>query len=101
MLLGMPASTGKYANSISEVRMLLGSTIYAQMGGTLVATTTDVSVAEKMERILGGVRVSGHVPDYAANKQDALVVKGPPRRNTVAALWDGVQIFEDNVSQGV
>ena len=47
--------------------------------------------------ITGGLRVSSLVPAYASNRQDAVVVKGPARSNTVATMWDAVSI-EDVVT---
>ena len=93
---------GLYANMVSEVRMLVGAGaggVYPHLGSSPVATATDVNVAEKLSQVSGGVRVSGHVPAYASNHQDALVIKGPARRNCVSALWQGVSLIEDRITR--
>ena len=93
---------GLYANAVGEVRMLVGAGaagVYPHMGSVAVATASDMSAAEKVSAVSGGLRVSGHVPAYASNFQDALVIKGPARRNAVAAIWQGVQLIEDRITK--
>ena len=74
---------GIYAQSAMEVRMLVGADNLRSHGraGRIAATGNDVNAAEKVMSVSGGLRVSGHVPDYANNKQEALVIKGMSRRN--------------------
>ena len=93
------AVDGTYANTIGQVRMLVGSSIYAHMGKTYRNANSVDSALDVLTRQSAGVRVSGNVPAYANNRQEAVVVKGPARRNCVAAVWDGVQIFEDMYSR--
>lgn len=93
------AVDGIYANMISDVRMLVGSAIYAHAAETYRNNNAPESALEVLARQSGGVRVSGNVPAYAGNLQEALVVKGGPRRNCVAAVWDGVTLFEDQISR--
>ena len=93
------AVDGTYANMIGDVRMLLGSSIYAHMAETYRGNNAAESILEILNRQSGGIRVSGNVAAYANNRQEAVVIKGGPRRNCVAALWDGVALFEDQVSR--
>ena len=90
---------GLYAQASAEVKMLVGATIYAHMGGKAVATGSDINSAEKVMAISGGLRVSGHVADYANNRQEALIIKGMPRRNCVAAIWPNVPLIVDRISR--
>ena len=92
---------GLYAQDASEVRMLVGSGAsgtYGHMGGLPVATGSDINAAEKVADVSGGLRVSGHVPAYASNRQEAVIIKGPARRNTVAAIW-GITLIPDEVTR--
>ena len=70
------------------------------MGSTLVNTGTaaEVSVAEKIANITGGLRASSLVPAYGSNRQDAAIVRGPARQNIVAASW-GVELLPDPFSR--
>lgn len=92
---------GTYASGPGQVRLLVGGTIYTHMAGLLVNTgsTTELSVAEKVGGVSGGLFVSGNVNAYANNRQDAVVVKGPPRRNAVAVMWNGVEVIRDELTQ--
>lgn len=93
---------GLYAMDASEVRLLVGSGAsgsYGKMGGLAVATGSDINVAQKIDQVSGGLRVSGHVPAYGSNRQEAVVIKGPARRNCVAAVWAGVQLIPDMVTR--
>ena len=79
----------RYTSSIQHVEPL---TVH-QIGAT------PTSVLNVLQGESGGIRVSGNVPGYASNRQDAVVIKGPARRNCVAALWNGVEIFPDPYSR--
>ena len=96
------AADGLYAENVGDVRFIVGAGAagtYQHMGKLTVNTggSAEISVAEKIMAITGGLRVSSLVPAYASNRQDAVVVKGPARSNTVATMWDAVSI-EDVVT---
>ena len=80
------AVDGRYATRESEVKMLVGETIYAHMAGETLATGDGRTVTDKLG---DRVRVSPHVPAYAGNKQDAVVCKGNMFQ-TVCAIWPGI-----------
>ena len=88
---------GRYAQSIAQIRMIVHADTYGTMGAAAVATT-DVSAAEKLAAISGGVRVSPHAPT-AANYDDAVVVKVSQTPNVVAAVWPAIDIVEDTVTR--
>ena len=96
------AVDGLYANMASEVRMVVGSGAngaYQHMGATFRGNNSDDNLVTLWNNLSGGLRVSGHVPGYSSNHQEAVVIKGPPRRNCVAALWQGVQLIEDRITK--
>ena len=96
------AVDGLYADMASEVRMVVGSGAngaYQHMGATFRGNNSDDNLVTLWNRLSGGLRVSGHVPAYGSNHQEAVVIAGPPRRNCVAALWQGVQLIEDRISR--
>lgn len=95
------AVDGVYAVEAGQVRMVVGATILAHMGGQYV-TGSDMSAAEKFMQLSGGLRVSNHVPAYGANAQQAVVCKINPAigPNAVMALFNGgPRIIVDEVTK--
>ena len=86
---------GKFAGSISDVKMLVGHAVYSHMASVYRSTNSNKSALDVLGEKSGGVRVGGNVPPYASNSQDAVVVKGSGRRNAVVALWGGVEVIPD------
>ena len=86
---------GRYAGNEAEVKILVGSAIYAHMAGLALATGDGRTVTDKMGARL---RVSPNVPAYASNRQQAVVCKGLESQ-TVAAIWPGLEILEDRTSR--
>ena len=89
------AVDGRFSTRESEVKMLVGETIYAHMAGETLATGDGRTVTDKLG---DRVRVSPHVPAYAGNKQDAVVCKGNMFQ-TVCAIWPGIPILVDSSSR--
>ena len=90
---------GVYAGNVSQIRVLYGPETYAYAGGLVIASNHPETVIDKVQRIAGGVLVTDNAGAYASNRQEALVIKGPARRNAVGALWSGVQIIRDEVTR--
>ena len=91
---------GKFANSSMDLRIVVGSATYGHAGETYAGTASnkgDLSAVEKLMDITSGVRVSAHVPDAAANKQNAVIRLGM-RRDMVSAIWQGVTLISDEIS---
>ena len=96
------AVDGIYAQDAAAIRMLVGSGangVYAHMGGTFRGNSAADNIATLIGRLSGGLRVSGHIAAYSSNHQESVVIKGPARRNCVAAVWQGVQIIPDMVTR--
>ena len=49
-------------------------------------------------RILGGVKVSAHVPAVSGNKQNAVIRLGM-RRDMVAPIWANIALIPDEVTK--
>ena len=83
---------GRYAMNESQVRLLVGTGTngtFPHMAGLAIAD------AGRLPDLMGArLRVSPNIAAYAANHQDALVIKGT-EANTVAAVWPGVEIIRD------
>ena len=90
---------GAYARSVGDVRVLYGPETYSYAGGLAIATAHPETVIDKVSRIAGGVLVTDNAGAYASDRQEALIIKGPARRNCVGALWSGVQIIRDEVTR--
>ncbi len=92
------AVDGTYSGAISDVRMVVGSAIYAHMA-SVVPTGRDDSALDILSARSGGIRVGGNVPAYANNRQDCVIVKGMNADNAVAPLWQGISIFQDEFTR--
>lgn len=94
------AVDGTNAQTVSDVRLAVGSTIYSFMATLFKSSSNDSVLDTLLRRAAGGVRVSAHVPAYASNFQSAVTVAGPGNRNAVAAIWEtGIRIIEDRVTK--
>ena len=90
---------GKYASLASEIKLLLGTATYADLGSSIFDTGSGALASEKLGQVSGGVRASANVPTKdATTGEDALIVKGMGRRNCVSAAWDSVEIVTDPYS---
>ena len=92
---------GKYASSVGDLRIVMGSATYAHAGTQYAGTATnkgDLSAVEKLMDITGGVRVSAHVTAVSGNKQNAVIRLGM-RRDAVAAIWEGVSLIPDEITK--
>ena len=87
---------GKYASLASEIKLLLGTATYADLGSSIFDAGSGALASEKLGQVSGGVRVSANVPTKDATDGDeALIVKGMGRRNCVSAMWDSIEIIMD------
>ena len=93
------AVDGALASSINQVKLLVGPETYGFMGGLLYDTGSGVTVADKMASIGVEVMVSDNVGPYTQMDQDGLVVVGPPRRNSIGVMWNGVEIIRDEFTK--
>ena len=90
---------GALASSISQVKLLVGPEVYGFMGGLIYDTGSGMTVVDKMASIGVEVMVSDNVGPYVQNDQDGLVIVGPPRRNSVGVMWNGVEIIRDEFTK--
>lgn len=88
---------GAYAATAQDVRTLVGTATYANMG-TTYQTNTGVSALAQLGTVTGGVRVSAHVPAVASKKQSAIIRIGN-RRDYVAPIWRGVTLIPDEITK--
>lgn len=83
---------GLHSQAVAQVGLLVGQTIYAHAGATYRTSGPNV-----IQDLAGsaGARVSPHVAAYAANAQDAIVIRrGLAPSNLAAALW-GMELIDD------
>ena len=66
---------GTYATGAADLRMVVGSATYSDMGSTY-QSNGDISALDNIMARTGGVRVSAHVPAAASNKQEAVIRRG-------------------------
>ena len=92
------AVDGKYASMASEIKLLLGTSTYSELGQAIFDTGSGALASEKLGQVCGGLRVSANVPAKASTGEDALIVKGMGRRNCVSAMWDSIEIVMDPFS---
>ena len=89
---------GRYASMTSDLRLLVGSATYADMGQTYRNNSVDRSALDRLMELTGGVMVSAHVPVPSTNRQDAIIRRGMSM-TAVAAQWEGVTIIPDEISK--
>ena len=89
---------GSYASMASEIKLLLGTSTYSELGQAIFDTGSGALASEKLGQVCGGLRVSANVPAKASTGEDALIIKGMGRRNCVSAMWDSIEIVMDPFS---
>ena len=94
----MRASDGRYASSVSAVKVLMGSAGYAHTGSVYRGSESQESAVDRLMTIGGGVRVSPHIAAVASTKQQSIVRLGT-RRDMVAALWSGITLIPDEITR--
>ena len=90
---------GRFASSPGDLRVVVGSATYGDIANSY---GTDIGLPSALEglttpTVLGGLRVSAHVPAVAATKQFAVVRRGM-RRDAVAPIWQGITLIPDEVT---
>ena len=90
---------GVYANTVGDVRIVMGSDSYAHASGEFRSNNAgDRAALEDLMQVTAGVKVSSHVPDAASNKQNCVIRLGM-RRDMVAPVWQGVTLIPDEVTK--
>ena len=90
---------GRYADSLAQVRAIVGADTYGKLGATYRDEGVNDSVLSWAMRETGGVRVSAHAPAVASGAQAALFVLGGRQRNAHQFVWPSVGIIRDAVTQ--
>ena len=80
------------------VKMVMGSSVYANAGATYRNASVDRTVLDRIMDISGGVRVSAHVPAAASNRQNVVIKRGSYQA-FVAPIWEGVSIVPDEITK--
>ena len=90
---------GRYAPTAHDLRVLVGSPIYAHMGTVYKSAETDISAVDRLMFVIGdgSVRVSAHVPGVSGKKQNAVIRLGM-RRDMVCPMWAGVNLIYDEIT---
>ena len=89
---------GRYASSIGDLKILMGSATYGHASGKFRSDNAgDRAALEDLQSVTGGVRVSAHVPGVSSHKQNAVIRLGS-RRDMVAPVWEGVTLIPDEVT---
>ena len=89
---------GTFAAMASDVRVVMGSATYGHAASQYRGDHADFNALDALMRVTAGVRVSAHVPNVAANKQNAVVRRGV-RRDMVAPIWEGVTLIPDEITK--
>ena len=89
---------GRYASATGEIRAVMGSASYAHAGKTYRNNSVDRTALDRLMELVGGVRVSAHVPAEASNKQNAIIRRGM-RRDMVAPIWEGITLIPDEITK--
>ena len=85
---------GRHASMESDIRLLVGAKTLADASELYRGSTADDSAVDSLRRITGGVKVSPHVADVAASKQDVIVRRGM-HQDFALGMWRGVNLLID------
>ena len=88
---------GRFAGSVQDVRVVMGTGSYAHAGGEYRHANADDVALDRLIQITGGVRVSAHVPAVSGTKQNNIVRLGN-RRDMVAPVWGSTTLIPDEVT---
>ena len=90
---------GRYAPTARDLRVLLGSGIFAHAGTVYRAPETDTTAIDRIMKVIGedSVRVSAHIPAVTNKKQNAVIRLGM-RRDMVCPTWAGVNLIFDEIT---
>ena len=92
------AVDGALSTGVNQNKLLVGPEIYAHMGATIFDAGSGMTVVDKLMSVGVNILVTDNAGPYSANDQDGLVIVGPPRRNSVGVMWNGVEIIRDEFS---
>ena len=93
---------GQFAVDRTGVRVLAGPHTFRHMGGAFRSSETDLTALDYLTEKFGGVRLSNHIADPAANIQQAIIRRSNPAGDRVAAMpvWDGLTLVRDHYTGG-
>ena len=67
---------GKFASAASEIKLLLGTSTYSELGSSIFDTGSGALASQKLGQVCGGLRVSANVPAKTGDGEDSLIIKG-------------------------
>ena len=90
---------GRFAGTARDLKVLLGSAIYAHAGTVYRAAETDTTAIDRIMKVIGedSVRVSAHVPAVVNKKQNAVIRLGM-RKDMCVPMWQGVSLIYDEIT---
>ena len=91
---------GQYANSLADLRCVLGVDTFAQYAG-LFQSNGDVSLWDYLMGKLGGIRVSKRIPAKSSNAQKGLVARTAGSQPIRVPVWSGVQLIRDPYTDAI
>ena len=92
---------GRYAQGTGELRCVVGAPTYKLLSTLYLATgqgQTEEDANAMLMRILGGYRVSAHIPAATSDVQAAVVALGS-HRAAVCPIWQGVRLIRDELTR--
>ena len=89
---------GRFATSPEDLRVVMGSATFAHAASQYRGNNDNTDALFAMKAAGVAVKVSAHVPDLAATKQNAIVRLGM-RRDMVAPIWQGIQLVPDEITK--
>ena len=90
---------GRFANRLSDLKILMGSDSYAYAGNLFIGSLSEWWHDFAL-RLSSGVRVSAHVPaPTSSGKLQNILVRVGTRQDYVAPIWEGVTLIPDSVTK--
>ena len=93
--LGYDNVDGRYAATVADLRLLVGTDTYSDLASTYRAAASGMQALGELQAATGGVRVSANmVATSNANKQNAIIRRGA-RMDAVNPQWQGIRLLVD------
>ena len=90
---------GRFARAPSDVRILVGSAVFAHLSTIYKSSESDETGSERLAEKSGGLVVSAHVPGISSKRQNVLMRLGSAAGAAVQPTWNAVTILVDPFSK--
>ena len=88
---------GRYADSLSDLHVLVGAATLKDMGSLYRTTASEISALDWATK-MAHVRLTAHAKAAASNVQEAIAIRTIGGPHVVQPVWGGVQVIRDEIT---